>query len=247
MRVIKTEAINTTEQIKDLVDWLVFRYAPPVPYSPTMYTDLEGIDLCREGSISILTIMINTGIPTRRVYLLDIHLLGTQAFNTAGVKQKTLKDILQDDKVSKIFFDVRNDSDALFAHFGVRLQGVQDIQLMDGAVRRTIISRKYLSGLAKCVEKHVFISQSGTNLASWKPAKERGERLFKAEHGGSYEVFNQRPIPEEIISYCVADVQCLLSYGIGSAHRPISGKIWSMKRPRNASRRLQNRSISPTA
>ncbi|EDU47335.1 conserved hypothetical protein, partial [Pyrenophora tritici-repentis Pt-1C-BFP] len=38
---------------------------------------------------------------------------------------------------------------------------------------------------------------------------EKGERLFKAGHGGSYDVFNQRQIPEDIISYCVGDVQYL--------------------------------------
>ena len=138
-----------------------------------------------------------------------MHLLGTQAFNTAGVKQKMLKDILQDDKIPKVFFDVRNNSDALFAHFSVALQGVEDVQLLESATRRTTGSRKFLSGLAKCVEKNVLISLQGIDLASWKAAKEKGERLFKAEHGGSYEVFNQRPIPEEIILYCVGDVMCL--------------------------------------
>ena len=59
MRDVKIEIINTTEQIVDLVDWLVFRHAPPVPYSPTMYNDLEGVDLCREGSLSISTLMID--------------------------------------------------------------------------------------------------------------------------------------------------------------------------------------------
>ena len=207
---IKVEVINTTEQIRDLVDWLVFRHDQPVlPYSPTMYIDLEGVDLCREGSLSILTLMIDTGTPTRRVCLFDVHLLGAQAFNTAGVKQKALKDILQDDKIPKVFFDVRNDSDALFAHFGVALQGVEDVQLMESATRRTTGSRKCLSDLAKCVEEYVFRPLHGVDPASWKAAKEKGERLFKAEHGGSYEVFNQRPIPEEIISYCVGDVMCL--------------------------------------
>jgi exonuclease 3'-5' domain-containing protein 1 len=47
----------------------------------------------------------------------------------------------------------------------------------------------------------------GSGLVSWKLAKEKGERLFKAEYGGSYDVFNQRPIPEDISSYCVGDVQ----------------------------------------
>ena len=209
MKDIKTEFINTTKKIADLADWLIFRHAPPVPYSPTMYIDLEGVDLCREGSLSIFTLLIDTGIPTERVCLIDVHTLGAQAFNTAGAKRKTLKDILQDEKIIKVFFDVRNDSDILFAHFGVALQGVEDVQLMESATRKTTASRKFLNGLTKCVENNVLMSFGGSGLASWKLAKEKGERLFKAEHGGSYDVFNQRPIPEDIISYCVGDVQYL--------------------------------------
>ena len=209
MKDIKTEIVDTTEQIADLVDWLTFRHAPPVPYSPTMYIDLEGVDLCREGSLSILTLLIDTGIPTRRVCLIDVHTLGAQAFNTAGAKRTTLKDILQDEKIPKVFFDVRNDSDALFAHFGVALQRVEDVQLMESATRKTTASRRFLSGLTKCVENNLSMSFGGSGLATWKLAKEKGERLFKAEHGGSHDVFNQRPIPEDISSYCVGDVQYL--------------------------------------
>lgn len=66
-----------------------------------------------------------------------------------------------------------------------------------------------MSGLAKCVEKNAPMSFGGSGSGSWKLAKEKGERLFKLEFGGSYEVFNRRPIPEEIIDYCVGDVQCL--------------------------------------
>lgn len=205
MRDIKTEIINTTKQIGDLVDWLILRHAPPEPYEPTIYIDLEGVNLCREGSLSILTLLIDTGIPTMRVCLIDVYSLGPRAFNTAGIKGRTLKHILQDENIPKVFFDVRNDSDALFAHFGVALQGVEDVQLMESATRTTTGSRKYLNGLAKCVEGVVH----GSDLSSWKLAKEKGGRLFKAECGGSYDVFEQRPIPNEIISYCVGDVQYL--------------------------------------
>ncbi|KAI5372023.1 hypothetical protein J4E82_009325 [Alternaria postmessia] len=212
---IETEIINTTERIGDIVDWLVFRH-DRLQYSPTMYIDLEGVNLCREGSISILTLLIDTGISTGRVYLIDVHTLGAQAFNTAGAKRTlkgttirgtTLKDILQDERIPKVFFDVRNDSDALFAHFGVALQGVEDVQLMESATRKTTASRKFLNGLTKCVENNLPMHMCGSGLVSWKLAKEKGERLFKAEYGGSYDVFNQRPIPEDISSYCVGDVQ----------------------------------------
>jgi hypothetical protein len=42
-----------------------------------------------------------------------------------------------------------------------------------------------------------------------KIVKQKGRRSYKTEHGGSYEVFNQHPILEGIISYCVGDVQYL--------------------------------------
>ena len=84
MKDIKTEIINTTEQIGDLVGWLIFRHAPPVPYSPTMYIDLEGVDLCREGSISILALLIDTSIPTGRVYLIDVHTLSIYGLTGAA-------------------------------------------------------------------------------------------------------------------------------------------------------------------
>lgn len=87
------------------------------------------------------------------------------------------------------------------------LQGVEDVQLMESATRRTAASRKFLSGLAKCVEENVLMPLD--DKASWKQVKEKGERLFKTEHGGSHEVFNQRPILEDIISSCVGDVRYL--------------------------------------
>ncbi|KAF7890495.1 hypothetical protein EAF00_008810 [Botryotinia globosa] len=141
-----------------------------------------------------------------RVCLIDIHLLGSQAFNTTGMKGKSLKDILQNENIPKVFFDVRNDSDALYAHFGVALQGVEDIQLMESATRVTTSPRKYLNGLARCIEQSGLDSH---DLTSWKLAKEKGARLFKPEFGGSYKVFEQRPICNHIISYCVGDIQHL--------------------------------------
>jgi exonuclease 3'-5' domain-containing protein 1 len=131
--VTETEIINSTEQISTPVDCLV-RHAHHQD-SPTMYIDLEGVALCREGSLSILTLLIYMAT-NRRVYLIDVRTPGAQAFNTAGVELKTLKDILQDKKIPKVFFNVRNDSHALFAHFGVALQGVEDVQLMESATRK---------------------------------------------------------------------------------------------------------------
>ncbi len=103
----------------------------------------------------------------------------------------------------KVFFDVRNDSDALFAHFGVGLQGVEDVQLMESATRKTRISRRCVSGLANCIEENVQLSSK--ELTAWKEAK----GVLKTQYGGSFEAFNNRPIPKDIVSYSVGDVQFL--------------------------------------
>jgi exonuclease 3'-5' domain-containing protein 1 len=119
--------------------------------------------------------------------------------------QTTLKDILHDERISKVFFDVRNDSSAFFAHFGVVLQGIEEVQLMESASRKTTASRKFVNVLARCVENGI----SGDELANWKTVKQRGERLFKAENGGSNTVFNDRPIAKDMVLYCAGDVQYL--------------------------------------
>lgn len=173
-----------------------------------MYIDLEGVKLSREGTISILTLMIDIGITTRRVCLIDVHSLSAHAFSTAGVKQKTLKDTLEDEKIPKVFFDVRNDSDALFAQFGVALQGVEDVQVMESATGKTTASRRLLSGLSKRIETNMYSLFGNVSQESWKQTGKR-RAIVQSRKGGSYEVFNQRPIPQEIVSYCVGDVICL--------------------------------------
>ncbi|KAF2000417.1 hypothetical protein P154DRAFT_576095 [Amniculicola lignicola CBS 123094] len=209
MKNIRTQTIDTIDQIKGLVDWLVVHHTLPTPFSPTMYIDLEGVSLSRLGSVSILTLFLRVDGPISPIFLIDVHTLGSQAFETAGTKEKTLRDVLQDKEIPKVFFDVRNDSDALFAHFGVALQGVEDVQLMESATRKTTASRKRVAGLTSCIEDNASTCFGGSGLVSWKQAKENGSRLFKTELGGSYEVFNQRPIPDDVVSYCVGDVQCL--------------------------------------
>ena len=60
--------------------------------------------------------------------------------------------------------------------------------------------------MAKCVKQGGL---DGSDRETWKVAKEKGERLFKPVLGGSFEVVEQRPVPDEIVAYCVGDVQCL--------------------------------------
>ncbi|KAL3147995.1 hypothetical protein ABBQ38_014291 [Trebouxia sp. C0009 RCD-2024] len=172
---------------------------------PILYVDLEGINLCRHGSISILQIYQSE---QDHVYLIDVHRLGASAFKTkSNDGSATLKSVLENKLLAKAFFDVRNDSDALYNQFDVYLQGVVDLQLME--LRTRTRSKKLLNGLARCsresfcqVAHDSGSSRMETGEASWTPP-------FAPERGGAYEVFNIRPMKQEIVDYCIQDVTFL--------------------------------------
>ncbi|KAF5491320.1 hypothetical protein CGCF413_v010645 [Colletotrichum fructicola] len=153
--------------------------------TPSLFLDLEG--------------------PQKHVYLVDIHTLQSAAFSIATVDGTTLKSILESPTITKVFFDVRNDSDALYSHFGVKLRGIEDVQLMENAARPG--GRRFLNGLEKCINTHAPLSPS--EKLRWKAAKEAGLKLFHPSKGGSYEVFNSRPIDAAVELYCINDVQYL--------------------------------------
>ena len=193
--------IDSPEAITQVVDTMIALPSSP----PSLFIDLEGVSLSRHGTISILQILV---FPHKQTYLIDVRILGFKAFHTPGTDgQTTLKSILEAKDISKVFFDVRRDSDALYAHFGINLAGIQDIQLMELATRNPGMPRKYINGLARCIEKDAAMTL--VELQRWRSVKEKGMRLFDPNRGGSYEVFNARPLSEDIRAYCIQDVKLM--------------------------------------
>lgn len=210
------EVIDTCTAVTMLVDTLM-----DLPISPpSLYVDLEGVQLSRQGTISILQVF---ALPLNRTFLVDIHTLKEKAFSSAGTKGQTLRRILESDTIPKAFFDVRNDSDALYSHFNIELSCIHDIQLMELATRT--FSRRRVNGLTKCIERDAPMTIE--ERTAWSVAKEKGVRLFAPERGGTYEVFNTRPLPKEIMDYCVQDVQFLPK--LWSHYSPKLTRKWSQK------------------
>ncbi|RYP84697.1 hypothetical protein DL769_001131 [Monosporascus sp. CRB-8-3] len=194
-----SDMIDTCEALSTMID--VLQGLPSSP--PSLYVDLEGDSLSRHGSISLLQVYV---MPRDHTYLVDIRTLGARAFSVPGAGGRTLKQILESPSIPKVFFDVRNDSDALYGHYGIDLSGVQDLQLMELATRPSA-GRRLVSGLSKCIEKDAPLTAA--ERLAWKAAKEKGVRLFAPERGGSYRVFDERPLSEDIRLYCVQDVRFL--------------------------------------
>lgn len=179
---------------------------------PSFYLDIEGIRLSRHGSISIIQLF---HLPHDSIFLIDVYILREAAFDTANQSGTTLRSILESPTIPKVFFDVRNDADALYAHFKVSLQNVHDVQLLEVATRSR--SKDRVSGLGSCIKYGAGLSVEAQR--KWKATKERGMALFSEEDGGSYEVFNVRPMLQDIIDYCVQD----------TVHLPTLWRVYSRK------------------
>ncbi|EJT76901.1 hypothetical protein GGTG_06815 [Gaeumannomyces tritici R3-111a-1] len=121
-----------------------------ISHRSTLYLDLEGRNLSRNGTFDILTALVR---PTKKTSLIDVHTLADTAFTTANGADRTLKGILGDPDVPKYFWGVRNDADALWSHHRVRLAGVTDVQLLENATRRANKTR--LWGLNMAVKRHL--------------------------------------------------------------------------------------------
>lgn len=189
---------------------------------PSLYLDIEGIKLSRHGSISIIQLF---HLPLSRVFLIDIFILQEAAFDISNLYGTTLRSVLESPTIPKVFFDVRNDADALFAHFNVLLQNVHDIQLLEVATRSG--SKDRVTGLRDCIQHDARLSVEAQ--LKWKATKETGTTLFSEQDGGSYEVFNVRPMLQDIIDYCVQDV----------VHLPILWEVYSGKVSKQWLQRVQ--------
>jgi exonuclease 3'-5' domain-containing protein 1 len=161
--------------------------------SDLIYLDIEGLNLGRHGTVSILTIMVH---PSNKVQLIDVSVLGDQTFSIASKDGQSLKSILGDQSIRKYIWDVRNDADALWSCCGVNLAGVTDIQLLENASRSG--NKTYVHGLKKCVQEDLKLSVLQTNR--WLRTKTEGQKLMETD------IFSIRPMNDNTVQYCQNDV-----------------------------------------
>jgi len=220
--------------------------------SDVLAVDLEGVSMSRVGPVTLLQVAARD-----RVFLFDAQALGTAELferavrpesdeedepssdGDAGARKKTLRCVLEDPRVTKLMFDCRVDSDALFHQHGVALRGVFDVQLADVASRRRKnLAVPLLSGMPKCAARHLAGAGRGATAASLAaldadPAdgsvtragatseaeavtrvtehlKTRVKSLYAPDKGGDARLWALRPISLEMRRYAALDVWLLL-------------------------------------
>lgn len=165
--------------------------------------DLEGKNLSRNGTIYIMQIFLPQA---SIVVLIDVLALGWKAFDTPGkTTQRTLRDILEHPNLSKYFFDCRSDSDALFAHYRIRLSGVKDIQVAKAAMFHD--KNPYLESLEKTIQYQGRLSDQ--ELEAFKKVKASGKEIFAGESPDRFDLWAKRPLEMFLVRYCIFDVVLL--------------------------------------
>jgi exonuclease 3'-5' domain-containing protein 1 len=194
---MSTSAASPAETVISTVPALATFLSTINPTS-SLYLDLEGTNLCRHGTISIITILVR---PQNTIRLIDVVILGKLAFTTPSTNDpgKTLKSIFESSSIPKYLWDTRNDADALWSHYKVALDGVTDVQLMENASRTG--SKEYLRGLDKCVQFDLKLGFMELN--QWLRTKQNVTKMMQSG------VFAKRPMDEKTVQYCVGDVRYL--------------------------------------
>lgn len=190
--------VDTKDKVSDMIDTL---FALPTD-TPNIAVDLEGKCMGHSGHIHIITIH---DCRHKWTYLVDVHILAVHALFHWGFKNNrvTLQTILESRTIPKLFWDIRNDSAALYQEFGVKVAGIIDVQLVYLA---SICQQRFQAtrdGLDTVISREHGLMSKEKQFA-WTEAKRFGPRLFEVS------AFQQRPLSREAILYCAGDVVYLL-------------------------------------
>ena len=179
--------------------------------SSTLFVSVKGTNLGRYGAIAIITILI---YPQNTTYIIDMLALAQGLpvlfSDDEDDKTPTLKSILEDSALPNVFWDLRNDADALWALHNIKLSGVFNLQLMEVMSGADWQKRDSVRGLHYCIscDYPMGNDEMGSWLDNNSTVKLRMVGVL-GDASGIGNVFSVRPVDEELVKYCVNDVEYL--------------------------------------
>lgn len=174
-----------------------------IPQDSTLYIDLEGKNLSRNGTLSTITMLVHS---TGMTGLIDIQTLGNAAFITSKPNGKTLDNILEDE-TAKCFWDVRNDADALWP----TIRSVLRASRINSSRTPPALETELTSMALKLVRQD--LSLKFMELNRWMKTKKDIRSLM------AQDIFTRRPLDDRTVQYCANDV----------AHLPALQNVYSKR------------------
>jgi len=185
---VKVEMVDTVDKVQQA--------CRSIAAFSRIVIDLEGINLCRDGRICIVQVACEDGT----VYIFDVTTLGAKVFGSG------LGGILASPYILKLIFDGRSDCDALYHQFRVQVFPLIDLQVAHISAFRP--TSEFVVGLKTVLEKSSpwLTAARRDEIARIKQA---GVALFAPEKGGSYQVWDERPLSPLLVEYAAVDVALL--------------------------------------
>jgi len=181
--------VCTSEHLRHAIEYL--------SKSTVISFDVEGVNLSRSGKLSICQIYDGS-----IVYVFDVLRMGKALFECGN----GLKEILENPKIVKVMWDCRRDSDALLHQFGVTLDGVVDLQVMEVLIRYRFVKAipKYVMSLEKTIEEYSIACPVG-----YVEMRQFAMDLYSPKRGGNPKIWEKRPIDDVLLLYTVEDIVCI--------------------------------------
>jgi len=197
-------------------------------FEPCVVVDFEGkaspSGWNRYGELCLMQITVSD--QPLRTYVIDIHLLREKAFSLQTPNGTSLKVLLEDQSLLKVWWDCRNDVDVLWNHFEILPNGVFDLQLAEVAKRRCSgIEARFVQGLQKALTNSLSLQPEQRVFAELIDVA--GKKVYEPNYGGNYEMFKHRPLHPHLLIYAAHDTRYQLL--LHSEYRAVIGDEWSQR------------------
>lgn len=171
--------------------------------------DFEGRKLNREGELCLVQIALHGN--WKLVYVVDVVTLGANGLTAiATPKGLSIKSLFESQDYMKVWFDTRNDVDALYHQFGILPKNMFDLQLSEVVDRRRKgYTVSYVYGLGRVLRDSPKLTERQKDFADIVGTQ--GKALFEPTCGGRYEAFQERPLHPTLLVYAAHDVRYMFT------------------------------------
>jgi exonuclease 3'-5' domain-containing protein 1 len=194
--------IDTQEKLRAFLP-ILLKLRPSTREAPELTLDSEGWNLGIHGTLTILQMRIRS---LKHTFVFDVLALGgTNMFETEGAEGQSLKKVLQSKEHVQLWWDLRQDQEALLHHLGILIGNRIDVQLMELAVRNSPYVQS-LRGLSSAVWIDGHTWMSNVDVFEWVRKNKEAKEYFAMSN---YECFNQRPLSDLTLEYSADDVDAI--------------------------------------
>ena len=186
-----TRIVSNSREAEEIVTSLM--KSSLVDGIPTLAIDLEGVNLGKGGSVTI----VQLASMNRQVYLFDV-------LQAPDMMEKVLKPMLESSSVLKILHDCKNDSCALHFNHRVTLEHVFDTQVAHAVIQQQESGKAAYK--LKSGSLNALVELYGKGLLPINSKKDSMKKVYRRNP----RFWAQRPLTQEMILYAAADVYVLV-------------------------------------